>query len=605
MLRKKLIGLIFVLLLTCSSFGQEKIEGWTYLDGGQSSSGVEFRKDGTVFYQGKLLMGCPYSENEMEGSSITISEPSKLKGLVIVQCSGKMYLAESSAVIIDTKNKLVITKDIVPKDWQMTQWYNWSPDERYLLFSFVGELADVIFAVVDVQKGTTRELKFKSFALMNERRKIYETNYFEPNSIIWTNVNTFQVKLSVVCNEYVAENCDPRKILRSNNAQVNSATLAVTYGTPRIMTTQTRNKPVIGQTTVAQNVNLPIRKIDFKNATFKNVGLGKRTVIFRNGVSSEISKDVDFFEDSEVNTEITLITFVDFDKDRNDEVVIKVSSRVELKASAYWEEDYFVSAYKDGKLTQIFHETRYKPKSFEVQGNKLVMKASVAAENDPNCCPSLTETSVYEWQNGKFILLSKTVLPTNQKTTTKATTTPNTATQSSIRKVDFRNFTYTNVKHPDDALLDITVSKGKYIKGDQGSYNSWDFVINEVIYGDITNDGQEDALIRATLTTYGSSNPASLDSAYFFLYTSENGTPTRIMDFDVWKDYEPFSNFQNGCEELILGAKIKAVSTGKATLNLLITGIECPHKGFTITSNYTWKDNKMILVGKPIKTRTR
>lgn len=352
--------------------------------------------------------------------------------------------------------------------------------------------------------------------------------------------------------------------------------------------------------------NSPIRKIDFKNITLQNIGAGKRTVTFKNGISSVISKDEEFFEDFEINMDVKSIKYVDFDNDGNDEAVLEIASRVELRVGAYWENDYIVESYKDGKLTILFHETRYKPESFELQGHKLVMKASVGTEDDPNCCPSLIETSIYEWQIDKFVLLSKTLTPTNQKTAgaNRATTTKK-AIESEIRKVDFRNFTYTNVKNPDEENVDVKVSKGKYIKGDQGSYDSWDFLINEIVYGDITNDGQEDALIRATLTKYGGSNPASSDTAYFFLYTFENEQPTQTSIIDFWNDYEPFSSFQSGCEELTLGSKIKTISNGKVTLNLLITGIECLHKGFTITANYTWKDNKLNLIGKPIKERTK
>lgn len=179
---------------------------------------------------------------------------------------------------------------------------------------------------------------------------------------------------------------------------------------------------------------------------------------------------------------------------------------------------------------------------------------------------------------------------------------------ANIRQIDFRNFTYSDVIHPPtEERIDIKVRNGKFIKGNQISYRDWDFVIKEIVYGDLTNDGKEDAIVNAVMTTYGSSNPASLDNSKLFLYTLENGKLISISsDLELSKSYSP--NVQDDCDGWIDVVNIKSVTNGKMFVEAIVSSPSCFGKGYTgykLAMSYKWNDSKFVLVGKPIKTRVR
>lgn len=246
-MNKKLLCVsIFTLLFVCVSFAQEQREDWTYLKGGQKFLGVDYRTDGIVYYADKLLTVCPIDvENQ-----ITISTPSKIKGLSIVHCL--QDFGESSAVIIDTKNKKTLTEDIVPKQWRLDSWFSWSPNENYLLMAARGEITNGDMFFVDVKIGRTTVIHFKDLT----RKGQSEVQDLNLDDFSWINPTTYKLRLGIFCNIYELgeEGCDQNKTLRSYDTQVNVATLAISYGTAKTVTISAKpqKNKVAGKPTQAQ-----------------------------------------------------------------------------------------------------------------------------------------------------------------------------------------------------------------------------------------------------------------------------------------------------------------------------------------------------------------
>jgi hypothetical protein len=227
MFRRMLI-VLFTVLSACLAFGQELVQddNWVYLKGGQTAFDVDFRKDGTVYFNNKLLMSCDY----MEGAGdVYISKPSPKRGFSIVKC-----VYDDSAYIIDTRNKQVLTKDIIPKDEALGNWVSWSPDEKYFVSVEGGEIYNIVFFVLNLENLRAKKIPIKSF------RTETEMHDFQDKTFSWTTDNSFKLRVDIVCNPYESNNCTEQnqdKVIRSYNAQVNIVTSAVTYGTPKAKTT--------------------------------------------------------------------------------------------------------------------------------------------------------------------------------------------------------------------------------------------------------------------------------------------------------------------------------------------------------------------------------
>jgi len=228
-----IVLLLFILFSVGLAYGQELVqdENWVYLKGGQGVFGVEFRKDGTVFFNNKLLMGCEY----MEGAGdLYISRPSPKRGLSVVKC-----VHDDSAYIIDTQNKQALTKDIIPKDEALGNWVSWSPDEKYFISVIGGEVYNIVFFVLNLESGKVQKIPIKSF------RTELEMHDFQDKNFSWITDNAFNFQIDIVCNPYES-NCPEqnRKIIRSYNAQVNVSTSAVTYRTPKARPNSRKASPV-------------------------------------------------------------------------------------------------------------------------------------------------------------------------------------------------------------------------------------------------------------------------------------------------------------------------------------------------------------------------
>jgi len=98
------------------------------------------------------------------------------------------------------------------------------------------------------------------------------------------------------------------------------------------------------------------------------------------------------------------------------------------------------------------------------------------------------------------------------------------AAQADIHKIDFKNFTYQPYCAGEDTKS-IHVKNGEYSKATQedGFVDHFYFNIMDVTYGDVTGDGEDDAMILSVCNTGGTGNFTE-----GFVYTMKAGKPALL-----------------------------------------------------------------------------
>ena len=110
---------------------------------------------------------------------------------------------------------------------------------------------------------------------------------------------------------------------------------------------------------------------------------------------------------------------------------------------------------------------------------------------------------------------------------TQPTSEPITKTNknSSIRKIDFENFTFPWTR--DQGAPDtFTLKNGKK---ERRSYEDIEATFNAIEYGDVTGDDTEEALLSIYPWSGG-----NCSCHMVYIYTLRNGTPTLLWSFDTW-----------------------------------------------------------------------
>jgi hypothetical protein len=156
----------------------------------------------------------------------------------------------------------------------------------------------------------------------------------------------------------------------------------------------------------------------------------------------------------------------------------------------------------------------------------------------------------------------------------------------SIRKVDFKNFTY----EPEcayDENKKITVKNGEYSyeKPADGYTDRFYFNVFETSYGDLNGDNSEEAIVLTTCNTGGTGN-----FTQGFIYTMKDGKPvlfTKIPGGDRAEGGLRTARVDNG--QLIVESNDPGPTGGAC----------CPE--FIITTRYDASTGKLKQVGKPEK----
>jgi len=156
----------------------------------------------------------------------------------------------------------------------------------------------------------------------------------------------------------------------------------------------------------------------------------------------------------------------------------------------------------------------------------------------------------------------------------------------SVRKVDFKNFTY----EPECAYDDnkkITVKNGEYSyeKPANGYTDRFYFNVFETSYGDLNGDNSEEAIVLTTCNTGGTGN-----FTQGFIYTMKDGKPvlfTKVPGGDRAEGGLRTTRVDNG--QLVVEANDPGPTGGSC----------CPE--FIITTRYDVNTGKLKQVGKAEK----
>jgi hypothetical protein len=96
----------------------------------------------------------------------------------------------------------------------------------------------------------------------------------------------------------------------------------------------------------------------------------------------------------------------------------------------------------------------------------------------------------------------------------------------SIRSTDFKNFTYplpADLRTPGGPRA-VTLARGRFA----GTGNEDEMHFGSVVYGDVTGDGAEEALVYLGIHTRGSAMPGVL-----YVYTQRGGRPSLLWAFST------------------------------------------------------------------------
>jgi hypothetical protein len=104
---------------------------------------------------------------------------------------------------------------------------------------------------------------------------------------------------------------------------------------------------------------------------------------------------------------------------------------------------------------------------------------------------------------------------------------------SPIRSIDFRNFTYPFTEgliDPINPKRTFTLKNGELpeTRNKQGLVDEMGIYLGNVIYGDVTNDNQEDAIVTISILTGGSATPQIV-----YVFTLENNRPKQLWAFST------------------------------------------------------------------------
>ncbi len=195
----------------------------------------------------------------------------------------------------------------------------------------------------------------------------------------------------------------------------------------------------------------------------------------------------------------------------------------------------------------------------------------------------------------------KTTTPTKPKT--KVTNKPKTAvTARGIRTINFRNFSYPVSQMCKDEVKGgfAKVVNGKIVVVRDKDYGPQGFEVAKIIYGDLTGDGQEEAVIS---TVCGNLEPPGISQSGFgntYVYTMENNRLKLLSLFDE-NAFEPaYKSFFNEDTFLFGGGAEKILGSRLYYGAMVMEGMCCPK--WNVEMILRWNGYQFVLDGKPQRT---
>lgn len=180
--------------------------------------------------------------------------------------------------------------------------------------------------------------------------------------------------------------------------------------------------------------------------------------------------------------------------------------------------------------------------------------------------------------------------------------------RSGIRSIDFLNFTYDSSLCSKEYGADgigrsVRLKKGEFKahKGtDEEDYAYFGIVNDKVLYGDVTNDGNEEAIIHIAC---GMSR-ANFGLNEIFVYTLRNGIPfllARITDNDIERDYKRY--YRSSRDHLWPSVNSIKIEKGNLVIEKLSEGSHANPEHITKIT-YRWNGSAFQPVKKPERKKS-
>jgi hypothetical protein len=171
----------------------------------------------------------------------------------------------------------------------------------------------------------------------------------------------------------------------------------------------------------------------------------------------------------------------------------------------------------------------------------------------------------------------------------------------SIRDIDFRNFSYPELPTGKCSMSRVRVRDGKYgsVKnfspGRTPKGGCWAVDVAPIVYGDVTGDGQEEAMVVLYAEVGGTESSNDV-----FIYAMKNGKLTLLWKFATGDRADGGLRriyAENGGLVVELAGKNKIIGSDLYAPDGTLTGACCPTV-FTRTK-YKWVRGRFVRSGKP------
>jgi hypothetical protein len=161
-----------------------------------------------------------------------------------------------------------------------------------------------------------------------------------------------------------------------------------------------------------------------------------------------------------------------------------------------------------------------------------------------------------------------------------------------VRRVDFLNFTYNPSLCSKDEF-----GIPKTVRVHNGEYkNKESYFGVAVIYGDVTGDGHDDAIVRGVCGT----NASTYGVDEVFIYTLQNGRAALLAQTngdDMTRDYVRYYP-NGGTFTMWWGIRGVKVRNGNVEIEALVDGSHAAPQ-FIVTLEYRWDNGTFTLSGRP------
>lgn len=174
---------------------------------------------------------------------------------------------------------------------------------------------------------------------------------------------------------------------------------------------------------------------------------------------------------------------------------------------------------------------------------------------------------------------------------------------NSLRRVDFRNFTYPLDEYhaKEYKVSSVRVKKGRFIFSRDRDYGPDGLAVTKIIFGDLTGDGQEEAAVITAIGFIDSGTSQQAPGSYAYIYTMENGQPVLLKIFDAVSfdsDAEKYYGDYYRDDTSLFYAGVTNIQSGLLVVESLAGGARCCPE-YEVTMKFRWDGQRFILSGNP------